>query len=265
MKLAVTTSKKPKRNQHLRAEQVAKDLTLPLIVREQRSVEALFNHYQIDYLFVVEKDKLLITNRSESFFWHPGTAIKKLWEISLGKNNSLQIAADLKAGSSVLDCTLGFGSDAILMACIVGDKGKVVGIEANEYIAYLTRDGLENYTQVKDYIKYHMNQIKVVHDTYQSYLSALPDNSFDVVYFDPMFRMPNKASHGINGLREFALEEPLSIKIITEALRVCKNRVVVKERIGSGVFKELGIINRIGEIKFGSVVYGYIEKLTKNT
>ncbi len=47
---------------------------------------------------------------------------------------------------------------------------------------------------------------------------------------------------------------------MTEALRVCKKRVVVKERIGSGVFKELGIINRIGEIKFGSVVYGYIEK-----
>ncbi len=96
------------------------------------------------------------------------------------------------------------------MACIVGDKGKVVGIEANQYIAYITRDGLQNYTQVKAYIKHHMRQITVVHSTYESYLSSLPDNSFDVVYFDPMFRLPNKASHGINGLRDFVHAEPLS-------------------------------------------------------
>ncbi len=131
----------------------------------------------------MKKINFFLTNISDSFFWHPGTAVKKLWEISLGKHNSLQIAADLKTGSTVLDCTLGFGSDAILMACIVGDKGRVVGIEANEYIAYLTRDGLQNYTQVKAYIKHHMKQITVVHSTYESYLSSLPDNSFDVVYF----------------------------------------------------------------------------------
>ncbi len=59
MKLAVTTSKKPKRSQHMKAEQVAKELELPLIIREQRSVETLIKHYQIDYLLVVEKDKLL--------------------------------------------------------------------------------------------------------------------------------------------------------------------------------------------------------------
>jgi len=237
MNIAVTTSKNPKRHQNVKAIKISNDLNLPLINRDRKSIESLLNEFKMDYILIVERDRLLMKSLHSEFFWHPGTAVKKLWEMNLGKQNSL-----------------------VKAATIVGPTCKIVGVEANEYISYLTHDGLNNYTQVRDYIKTDMKRIQVINTTYESFLSKQADNSFDVVYFDPMFRMAKQESHGINGLRDFAVHNSLSNTTLQEALRVCKNRVVVKERIGGGVFKELGITKRIGEIKFGSVVYGYIEK-----
>jgi 16S rRNA (guanine1516-N2)-methyltransferase len=45
-----------------------------------------------------------------------------------------------------------------------------------------------------------------------------------------------------------------------EALRVCKKRVVIKERQGSNEFEKLGIEKYYGGKKSGAIVYGVIEK-----
>lgn len=39
-------------------------------------------------------------------------------------------AMDLKPKMSVLDCTLGLGTDATVASYIVGENGKVVGLES---------------------------------------------------------------------------------------------------------------------------------------
>lgn len=260
MRVAVTTSARPKWKINQKAEKMARDLDIPLILRGNDSIETLLRRNNLDYLMIVEKDRLLMKSSDNQFFWHPSTSVIKIWNANKGSETQIIKATDLQKGETVLDCTLGYGSDAIIMAEAVGESGKVVGLEGNRYIAYMTQDGLYCYDKVREPIKKAMERIEVVHSDYETYLSKLEDESFDVVYFDPMFQMPNKKSTAMNALRDFALLHPLTPEILEVALRVCKKRVVVKERIGGGVFKTLGIKNRVGEIRMGSVVYGYIEK-----
>lgn len=260
MRSAVTTSNNPKPQQSEKAKQVSKDLNIPMIEKLNKSYARMLDDYELDFLYVVEKERMLIRSRQGDVFWHPGTAVLKVWNQSKGDYGQLLKAVELKEGDRVLDCTLGYGSDAIVMASAVGNAGSVVGLEANENVAYLTADGLKNYEQVSPEVKASMERVEVIHDRYENFLSQQPDNFFDVVYFDPMFRSPNQDSKSMSALRQFADMSPLSQDSIREALRVCRRRVVVKERIGSGVFKALGITERVGEIKFGSVVYGIIRK-----
>ena len=81
----------------------------------------------------------------------------------------------------------------------------------------------------------HLNQ-KVI-TLYKSCIVFI----FDVVYFDPMFKEPNRKSASINSFRDFADHRGLTKEILMEALRVCKKRVVIKERQGSNEFEKLGI------------------------
>lgn len=260
MRIGVTTAIRPSETMLSRAHQVAEDLSLKYILRKKSSVAKILKANDLDYVFIVQSDKLLLKSLNNELFWHPGTAVIKLWDTAQGGSNQLLQAAQLTKGDTVLDCTLGYGSDAIVMASAVGNSGAVIGLEDNRYLAYLAKDGLMNYTQVNDSIKEAMNRIKVIHSNYRDYLCSLEDASVDVVYFDPMFQNPNKASKSLNAIRDFANMCELEEKWVEEALRVCRKRVLVKERIGSGVFKRLGITKRIGEIRMGSVVYGILEK-----
>ncbi|GEA32096.1 hypothetical protein B0H37_001138 [Clostridium beijerinckii] len=47
-----------------------------------------------------------------------------------------------------------------------------------------------------------------------------------------------------------------------KTLRVCKKRVVIKERQGSNDFEKLGIEKYYGGKKSSSIIYGVIEKTT---
>lgn len=260
MKIGVTTAINPKPEMLKKAENIANDLNLKVYERKKLGVGKMLTLYGLDYLYIVQADRVMLKNKENELFWHPGTSVIKLWDVGLGKGNQLLEAASIEEGDVVLDCTLGYGSDAIVMASAVGAKGKVIGLEASEFMAYLTRQGLENYTQVRDEIKTAMSRIEVVHCDYVEYLSKQPDNSVDIIYFDPMFQNPNMESKSLNAIRDFAEMGPLEPSSIDEALRVCRKRVIVKERIGGGVFKALGITNRVGEIRYGAVVYGIIEK-----
>ena len=103
-----------------------------------------------------------------------------------------------------------------------------------------------------------MRRISVVNEDYLDYLRQQPDNSVDVVYFDPMFRKPLTASSSISPLRGVADHRPLSEDAVVEAFRVARLRVVMKEASGSGEFARLGFHSLVGG-KYSKVHYGVIE------
>ena len=260
MKIAITTTRNPDQSLINKAYGISKELDIPYVERGNYSIEKISQMNEIEYFLFVEKDKIVLKGDGNTFFWHPSTSGLKLNTIKDGFNQPMVEAMNLKEGDRVLDCTLGMATDAIVFASIVGEKGKVVGTEVNKYIACITKNGLNDYKDVNEQTKTFMDRIDVINSSCEEYILSQPDNSFDVVYFDPMFKRPNKKSVAINSLRPFAQQGGLKKETLIQALRVCKNRVVIKERVGSGEFEKLGIQKFYGNTKFGAIAYGVIEK-----
>ena len=74
-----------------------------------------------------------------------------------------------------------------------------------------------------------IKRIKVINCEHQSYLKQLEDKSFDVVYFDPMFRDPLLKSRALSPLKEVANHQPLELETIQQACRCARKRVVIKK------------------------------------
>jgi 16S rRNA G966 N2-methylase RsmD len=260
MKIAITTARNPDDGLINKAYGIAKELDIPYVERDNYNIKKISEMNKIEYFLFVEKDKIVLKGEDNTFFWHPSTAVLKLNTIKEGFNTPMLEAMNLKEGDRVLDCTLGLATDAIVFAAIVGEKGRVVGTEVNKYIACITKNGLNDYKDIDEQTKRFMKRIEVVNSSFEEYILSQPDNSFDVVYFDPMFKRPNKKSEAINSFRPFAQQGELKEENIIQALRVCKSHVVVKERVGSNEFERLGIQKCYGSTKFGAIAYGVIEK-----
>jgi hypothetical protein len=86
----------------------------------------------------------------------------------------------------------------------------------------------------------------------------LADRSFDIVYFDPMFRAPILKSSNVNPIRTLANMQPLTAEAIQQACRLARKKVVVKDAAGSSEFARLGINTIVGG-KYSSISYGIID------
>lgn len=257
MKIAVTTTREADESLNYKAKGIAKDLNISYIKRGNFSIKKTILKDGFDYLLVVERDKIVIKGEDSTLFWHPNMSELKIKSIRQGNKEAIIEATKLEVGNSILDCTLGLAGDSLVFSAVVGEKGYVVGTEINKFIAYLSKRGLENYNNINDET---INNIKVVNESYEDYILKQSDNSFDVVYFDPMFKEPNRKSSSINSFRDFADHRGLTKEILMEALRVCKKRVVIKDRQGSNDFEILGIEKYYGGKKSGAIIYGVIEK-----
>jgi hypothetical protein len=80
----------------------------------------------------------------------------------------------------------------------------------------------------------------VIQADYRHFLRTLPDRSFDIVMFDPMFRQTILESTAMQMLRPLANSEPLDEASVREAVRVARRVVLFKERPESGEFERLG-------------------------
>jgi ubiquinone/menaquinone biosynthesis C-methylase UbiE len=257
MNVAVTTTREADENLEYKAKGISEELNISYIKRGNLSIEKTILKEGFDYLLVVERDKIVIKGEDSTLFWHPNMSELKIKSIRKGNKEAIIEATKLEEGNSILDCTLGLAGDALVFSAVVGEKGYVVGTEVNKYIAYLSKCGLKDYNKVNGN---SIDNIKVINESYEDYILKQRDNSFDVVYFDPMFKEPNKKSSSINAFRDFAKHKELTKDILKEALRVCKKRVVIKERQGFNDFEKLGIEKYYGSKKTGSIIYGVIEK-----
>lgn len=257
MKIAVTTTRDSDESLNNKAKDISKYLNISYIKRSNISIKKTILKDNFDYLLVVERDKIVIKGEDSTLFWHPNMSELKIKSIRQGNKEAIIEATKLEEGNSILDCTLGLAGDSLVFSAVVGEKGYVVGTEINKYIAYLSKCGLESY---KDVDGKSIQNIKVINESYENYILKQSDNSFDVVYFDPMFKEANKKSTTINSFRDFANHKGLTKEILNEALRVCKKRVVIKERQGSNDFENLGIKKYYGGKKSGAIIYGVIEK-----
>ncbi|KAB7708984.1 hypothetical protein F9802_02270 [Bacillus aerolatus] len=229
-----------------RAKRAAEELQHPFVKRRKRSIASLHDMYGTDCL-IVAKTRLEYYSfgSTEPFFFHPNSASFRIKRLIRGEEDPFIEAAGLQPGMSLLDCTLGLASDSIAASLIAGKEGTVVGIEGNPVLAYIVKHGLKEWKSPLPELNEAMERISVKQGHYQELLTGLPDKSFDVVYFDPMFTKPILSSEGIAGLRKLAVHDELTKETVQEALRVAKQRIVLKDHYQSRRFSELGFKQHI--------------------
>ena len=244
------------------ANQVAKDLDIPFVKRNKNSIDDIQTNYHDD-VFVVGKNRLEIhpVNQNTPLFFHPNSAMFRIKRVMKGNSDPLVEISELQEGKRFLDCTLGLGSDSIVASIVVGSTGNVIGIEGNKYSAYLLREGLAGWNSGQSEMDDAMKRIEVIHSDYLDYLKTCSDNSFDVVYFDPMFE-EEIDSNGIQGLKQFALRTQLEISVIEEAKRVASEKVIMKDHWKSNRFQELGFT--VHKRKSAKFHFGVIEIQKRN-
>jgi len=258
MKIIATTSDKASPHIIREAKDLAEVLSVPYVPRNKLSLKKICEVHKAEHILVVTKKDVQLVMPQGVYFFHIGMAKLRIKSIREGKSDHMASAMELAPGDRVLDCTLGLGTDAIVASYLTGDTGHVTGLEASAVVAEILRRGLQSYEEQDQEIAKAMHRIEVIAGDYLQYLKSMPARSFDVVYFDPMFRRPVKESSGIAPLRILANPAPVSPEAITEAIRVAKKRVVFKEAVYSTEFTRLGFQHFCGG-KYSSVMYGYID------
>ena len=149
------------------------------------------------------------------------------------------------------------GADAIVESFAVGEEGSVTALEVNPYLAAVVEYGLQNFIDDNDNVVQAMRRVEVVNTDYMDFLKGAADNSFDIVYFDPMFRHPLERSTALNPLRDIADHSEVTLEAVNEARRVARYRVVLKENAKSLEFERLGFKNFVGG-RYSPIKYGVL-------
>lgn len=259
MKTVITTAGRPSTESLALAALTAQELDMPFIERKKRSITRLHREYGAHILVVsVERLELYRIGMTEPFFFHPNSAAYRLKRLLTGVSDPLLEATNLQKGQTFLDCTLGLGSDSIIASYQVGTEGIVCGVEGDPFIAYIVEKGLRRFPTEHGLLKSSMERIQVVQAEALAYLKTQEDQSWDVVYMDPMFQQPIDESRNFSPLREVGLQNPLSVEWMEEAYRVARRRVVIKDHYRSNTFKTYGLHQIVRPtIKFH---FGYLDK-----
>ena len=259
MNFIVTTIRKPTEAVETLAKEISLRLGGNFVAREDFSFDALKMIHDVKNILLVKKNSLSVVTAEGELFFHPNTAHLRIRNLRSGEGDRLIDALKISNGSKVLDCTLGLGSDAIVESFVAGKSGKIVALEVNPLIAEVVSHGLKNFTDDSPHILQAMRRVDVINADCLDFLKTCLDNSFDVVYFDPMFRRPVHKSSGLNPIRPLADNRPLTKEVVREACRVAKNRVVMKEHNASSEFARLGF-EVVDGGKYSSVAFGVIDK-----
>lgn len=217
----------------------------------------------------ITRQGVFLTNGQDKLSFHPSMALIRLINLLRGEPDRYLGATQLKEGDSIIDATLGLGTDALIGAWAVGAKGSVLGIEQSPVLAAIVQDGIKH---IKEIIPTEKNpdkqnawqalaqaarRIDVCWGEHGEFFQRIPSKSVDVVYFDPMFRHTRKQSGSIQPLHRWSDHSPLNHEAIEEACRIARRRVVLKERKSSLEFERLGFEIVHGG-RYSPVDYGII-------
>lgn len=256
--MIVTTSQRPTAQEIERAVRLAAELGGAYAPRGTRTIRSLQTAAgDQEALVVGPRDIRLIAGEEPPFYFHPSMALVRIKGLLAGGRDTLLEVSGVKAGDTVIDCTAGLCSDSLMFSYAVGETGKVTALEAVLKVHVVVREGLRTYeTGIPDADR-AMRAIEAVHASYEEWLPRLPDDSADIVYFDPMFEKPVIASSAISPLRAWAAHSPLTEESVREARRVARSKVVLKDHRDSGRFEQLGF--RLVKSSSSAVAYGVID------
>jgi len=257
----VTTSLKADPASAREATEWAARLGVRAVARSLRSIQKLCREEGVDGALVLSPERpptFMPADGRMRYYYHPGMALTRIRNLRKGLGDPMVTAMRLQPGDAVLDCTLGRASDALVASFVVGPAGRVVGIESSPLLAELTLHGLRTYEPASEALGPVFRRIEVHRGDHLTLLRDTADRGFDVVCFDPLFEEPVEASSGMEPFRPLADTQPLRPEAVTDARRVARRCVVIKERSDAGLWERLQV-NRMVAGKASSIAYGVID------
>lgn len=256
MEFIVTTTRDNQDELKFTAERWARALQVPQVIRENWNLEKLKREYEVDAILMASRNGPKVYCKGHKFFYHPNMAKIRLERLKDGEPDYLVEAMGLCPGMRVLDCTLGLAADAAIAAHVVGETGRVVGLEGSELLHFVVQHGLKSYEAKDPDLTKALRKIIAVRADAATYLATRMEE-FDVVYFDPMFETPVKESCAMEPLRDLAYQAKLTKDVIQLALKRAP-RVVIKERYIK-YLRDLGCTEFFGG-KYSSIKYGVVKR-----
>ena len=253
--IIVTTSLKTTLELNDNAQKLADELNLKYIKRNKSTIKQLLKTTK--GVIVVYKNKLSYFENNSEFFFHLDTTALKI------KNSDNEPLVEIigKEKQSVLDCTMGLAGDSILLSYY---GHNVTSIEKNEIIHLITSNGLKNYISPNEEINNAMRKIITHNYDCIDYLKRTSDNTFDIIYFDPMFSYDIAESTNLSGLAHLADNHFPYEEFIKEAYRVGRGKIIIKAHFRDSIFEKHNftrIVRKNTKFHFGFLE---INEKTKN-
>ncbi|HEM5197728.1 TPA: class I SAM-dependent methyltransferase [Streptococcus suis] len=231
MKIIVTTSLRMNQSLVLRAQKIATLLSLDYQERKKRSVQSFLT--EADAVLVVYQSQLVLEEKTgQVLFFHPDTAMLR---IKSGRDSLLELLG--KEKQSIIDCTMGLGSDSIVLASA---GHRVTALESSKLVHFIVSRGLQDFDSGLQEVNRAMKSIQTIWTDSLTYLKGQIDKSVDVIYFDPMFSEEIKESQNLSGLSTLADRSRLTEEIVSEAKRVARKKLIIKAHFRDQVFEEFG-------------------------
>lgn len=229
--MIVTTSLGMDEGLVYRARLIASELGIEYKERKKQSVRKMLGTYEA--VLVLYKDKLILEQRGgQVLFFHPDTAMLR---IKSGRDPLLELLG--KEKQSIIDCTMGLGSDSIVLASA---GHRVTALESSKLVHFIVSRGLQDFDSGLQEVNRAMKSIQTIWTDSLTYLKGQKDKSVDVIYFDPMFSEEIKESQNLSGLSTLADRSRLTEEIVYEAKRVARKKLIIKAHFRDQVFEEFG-------------------------
>lgn len=246
--MIVTTSLSMNRDLVYQAQLHAEDLSCPYVERQKQPMADLLVEYQRVLLVAAEGLSLYLEDGQRLHF-HPDTAVLRL---KAPRDPLIELIGE--APKRILDCTMGLGSDSLVMA---GVGHVVTAVESEKLIHFLVKQGLATYQAKDEKVTRAMRSIQTVCMDSYAFLKEAADQSYDVVYLDPMFSETITESENLNALSVLANQGSLTSDWLQEAKRVAREKVILKAHFRDPIFEELGFDRQVRP--YQKFHYGVIE------
>lgn len=238
----MTTTRYASQNLAQAAASLAEEIGCPYVTRGRRPLLGLTDDLDRQGRTIVAAEhEIRLVVEERVFRFHPNMARPRIRTLVQGGRDRMIDATGLSSGESFLDCTCGLGADTTVASHVVGGQGQVEAVERSRVLASLVRYGMRTYEHPAVDVQNAMRRVSVVWSNAVTLLPTLEDNTWDVVYFDPMFQATLSHSKGLEVVRMLAYGDVPTRDTLSEATRVARRAVVVKDRSPGHLLEELGM------------------------
>lgn len=242
------------------AKEQAAVLECHFIDRGNSSILTLLTNYGAHCLLVYTNNGPELVTVQGRHYFHLGMAQLRIEQLDHGGEDYFAEALGTRDDASLLDCTLGFGSDAIVASFVLGKGSVITGLESSLGMATVTAWGLANFTHDNPAVTVAMRRIKVCRKNYNQYLTNRDGKKYDIIYFDPMFNCPIAESSQFKAMRPLLNHDQLTAAHIDRALAKANKRVIIKGRNFTSLQRLYPQVKIIGGT-YSSIKYAVLEQI----